>query len=278
MASSPHLDSVLVVLFYVYPATVFFYFLFSSLIVTCTLQALKTSESSQTARPSRRAVTVILGFFLFTYLGQLAVIGARSVVEKQWPTEEHVVINTLSCILVFGLLVGRLYESEDIVWYPFRGSYTIALAYELLISILTAVRSSHFEVDKFGIASLILLGLRLSSLVILVSWTCMATWVGNETPVLDQESESLLPKVDGDGPGTKDGANNGTGTGYGSTTQSNQSSGNNTPEYNWERREREARESMEKRLKEGGNWFEYAKGFMVCSQDPLQKTNPRCSD
>ena len=37
----------------------------------------------------------------------------------------------------------------------------------------------------------------------------------------------------------------------------------NTNELPWERRERKRREEMEKRLKENGNWFDYAKRFMV---------------
>ncbi len=37
----------------------------------------------------------------------------------------------------------------------------------------------------------------------------------------------------------------------------------NTNELPWERRERKRREEMEKRLKENGNWFDYAKRFLV---------------
>ncbi|KAL1901939.1 hypothetical protein Sste5346_001645 [Sporothrix stenoceras] len=37
----------------------------------------------------------------------------------------------------------------------------------------------------------------------------------------------------------------------------------NTNELPWERRERKRREEMEKRLKENGNWFDYAKRFMI---------------
>ncbi|RFU73506.1 heavy metal tolerance [Trichoderma arundinaceum] len=263
MASAASEGAVLVTLKYLYPAVVFLYFLASSLLATCTLQALKKTQNAQPERPSRRAVTFILGFFLSTYVVHLIILGTQSIVEKSAPVE-HAVINYLSCTLVFGILFIQLVEAETVVWYPFRGSWFLALFFELLIAILTAVNLSQEILSLYDTLHLALLSLRLASLVILVLWTCLGLWTGGGSSVLDQERQSLLPKPDGDQPESQadSGKSADNTTGYGSTTQSETTS-NSAPEYSWERREREARESMEKRLEEGGNWFEYAKGFTL---------------
>jgi hypothetical protein len=53
-----------------------------------------------------------------------------------------------------------------------------------------------------------------------------------------------------------------------STTDSNQSSDTDDDENPYERRQRQASEQMEKRLKEKGNWLTYAKSFMVGNLPP----------
>jgi hypothetical protein len=56
------------------------------------------------------------------------------------------------------------------------------------------------------------------------------------------------------------------GTDYGSTSDSSTDASQSPPdgaESPWERREREASEQMEKRLREKGSWFTYAKGLLV---------------
>ncbi|KAH6610090.1 heavy metal tolerance [Trichoderma cornu-damae] len=262
MASAASEGAVLVALKYLYPAAVFLYFLASSLLATCTLQALKKTQNAQPERPSRRAVTTILGFFLSTYIVQLVILGTQSVIEKSAPVE-HAVINYLSCTLVFGILFIQLVESETVVWYPFRGSWFLAFFFELPIAVLTAVHQSRAMLSTYDILQVAFLSLRLASLVVLVAWTCLGLWTRAGPPVLDQERQSLLPKPNGDQPETREisgkPANH---SSYGSTSQTETAS-NSAPEYSWERREREARESMEKRLEEGGNWFEYAKGFTI---------------
>lgn len=264
MAAPASEGAVLVALKYLYPAVVFLYFLASSLLATCTLQALKKTQKAQPERPGRQAVAYILGFFLSTYVAQIVVLGTQSIIEKSAPLE-HQVIHYLSCTLVFGILFIQLIESDTVVWYPYRGSWFIALSFEAVIAILTAASPSQTVSTPYGMFHIAFICLRLASLVILVGWTCIGIWTRASAPVLDQERQSLLPKPDGDQPEAQATAGKpANGSSYGSTTQSETAS-NSSPEYSWERREREARESMEKRLEEGGNWFEYAKGFTVCN-------------
>ncbi|KAM0343009.1 hypothetical protein ACHAPU_009039 [Fusarium lateritium] len=86
----------------------------------------------------------------------------------------------------------------------------------------------------------------------------------------DEEREPLLPKATNTSPNSPTSQE----SGYGSTLQAEEDD-EETPEYNWERREREAKETMKKRLEEGGNWFEYAKGFKVWkSTSALTRKSP----
>ncbi|KAK4067187.1 uncharacterized protein Triagg1_7915 [Trichoderma aggressivum f. europaeum] len=248
--------AVLVALKYLYPALVFLYYLASSVLASCTLQALKKTEDAQPERPSRRAVIYILGFFLSTYGAQLITLGTQSVITRSAPLE-HQVINYLSCILVFGILCIQLIESDTVVWFPFRGSWFIALLFELAIAILTAVNSRQANLNPYDILHIAFLCLRLASLVILVAWTCLALWTNSNPSLFDEETQPLLPP-DGEQPdaqaATGEPANS---SSYGSTTQSD------SDETFWERREREGRAEVEKRLQEGGNWVEYVKGFKI---------------
>ncbi|KAL6821607.1 hypothetical protein V8C40DRAFT_55137 [Trichoderma camerunense] len=248
--------AVLVALKYLYPAVVFLYYLTSSVLASCTLQALKKTQDAQPERPSRRAVIYILGFFLSTYGAQLITLGTQSVIQRSAPLE-HQVINYLSCILVFGILCIQLIESDTIVWFPFRGSWFIALLFELAIAILTAVNSRQANLNSYDILHITFFCLRLASLIILVAWTCFALWTNSNPSLFDEETQPLL-QPNGEHPdaqaATGEHANS---SSYGSTTQGD------AEETHWERRQREGKAELEKRLQKDGNWVEYAKGFKI---------------
>jgi hypothetical protein len=254
--------AVLVALKYLYPATIFIYFLAASLLASCTLQTLKKNQRTQPQQPSQRAVTIILGCFLSTYVAQLIILGTQSAITRSAPIE-HALISYLSCILVFGILFIHLIESEIVVWYPFRGSWLLALCFELSIAVLTAFHLNRTVLSPFDILHVALFSLRLVSLSILVVWTCLSLW--SQAPlVLDEERQALLTKHNGDQSETRV---NSTGIGnrssYGSTAQNERASGSNT-ETPGQKRQREGLENLERRLEEEGNWFEYVKSFSVC--------------
>lgn len=254
--------AVLVALKYLYPATVFVYFLAASLLASCTLQALKKDQRAQSERPGQRAVTIILGCFLSTYVVQLIILSAQSVITRSAPIE-HALISYLSCILVFGILFIHLIESEAVVWYPFRGSWFLALCFELSIAVLTAFHLKQMVLSRFDILYMAFFSLRLVSLFTLVAWTCLG--LRSRVPlVLDEERQALLSKHNGDQSETQINSGElGNSSSYGSTAQSESASGSNT-ETPWQKRRREGLENLEKRLEEEGNWFEYVKSFSVC--------------
>ncbi|KND87512.1 Heavy metal tolerance protein [Tolypocladium ophioglossoides CBS 100239] len=249
--------AVLPVLYYTYPAVVFLYFIASSLASACTLQRLKIDRAAE--RPGRRIVLALLSVFILSYVAQLATLVSCALVDKRWPPEDHLAVGILSCLLIFGIQLSWLSDADSPVGFPFHGSWLLALAFEAVIGVLVTTKSRSNHPDRYELAETAFSAVRFASLLVLIAWSCIGLWAGaRETPdAADEERQSLLPK-DGATAQTQ-GAN---GSGYGATTGSEQTS-ENTAEYNWERREREAREAMEKRLKEGGNWFEYAKGFMI---------------
>lgn len=169
--------------------------------------------------------------------------------------DDYLVVGILSCILVFGIQLSRLSDAANPIGFPFRGSWL--LAFEALIAVFAATQPPPARTRRYQTAEVTLATLRYSSLLLLVSWSWLGRWARAAPAACDQERQSLLPKV-GDAAQPSGAGENG----YGATSGSDQSAGN-AAEYNWERREREARQAMEKRLKEGGNWFEYTKGFMI---------------
>ncbi|KAL7921764.1 half-sized ABC transporter [Trichoderma austrokoningii] len=254
--------AVLVALKYLYPATVFVYFLVASLLASCTLQALKKNQRARLERPSQRAASIILACFLSTYVAQLIILGTQSVITRSAPIE-HVLINNLSCILVFGILFIQLVESEAVVWYPFRGSWLLALCFELSIAILTALHLKGMVLGLFDILHMTSLSLRLVSLFTLVAWTCIGLWSGVPS-VLDEERQALLSQQNGNQSQTQTNSGEpGSSSGYGSTAQSQGASDSSNTENPWQKRRREGLRDLEKRLEEEGSWIEYVKGFLI---------------
>ena len=259
------METSLVILHYAYPATVFLYYIITSLISACNLQAIKKAAACEVKRPGWRTVVCLFALFLLTYVTQLAAIGTHSFVSRGWPLQDHIVIGHLSCILVFGIQLSQLLDAEYLAIYPFVGSWALALVAEVSIVAISAGTSLFKDFETYEIIDIVMVSLRCTSLLSLIGLFTVSFATVDQTAT-DEERQSLLPKTTttSDNPEAENQAN-GT-TGYGSTTQTGQSTEETTeetPEYNWERREREAKEAMKKRLEEGGNWLEYAKGFKV---------------
>ncbi|KEY69913.1 hypothetical protein S7711_09013 [Stachybotrys chartarum IBT 7711] len=251
------------VLYYFYPTVVFLFFLGSTLFAVCNLQDIKQPSESALGRPGRRASLICLGFLLCTYVTQLLGLVIRSAIGKEWPTDEHYVISSLSCILVFGIQVSWLIDTQHPLWAPFHGSWCLALACEIVIAAVAIYTVANGTAQLYDILDLVMMALRCMSLATILTWSCLPDLAGKASKPADEERQALLIK--GDTAGTDESnalLNDCNESGYGSTLRDDDDADDDA-EYSWERRDREARENMEKRLKEGGNWFEYAKGFKI---------------
>ncbi|KAM3507969.1 hypothetical protein MY10362_001472 [Beauveria mimosiformis] len=248
MAVSIAAVSSLATLCYLYPTTVFLFSSIASVIATCTLQDRK--DDDKPLRPNKRFVVVSYGLFLATYAVQLALLCIHAILMHAWTVEEHVIISRLSCFLVFGIQLSRILDFDRPSPIPLWGSVTLALAFEVVITIWSTLSAPHLA-GVFALSDFFLSIFRCTLLAALASVAVLGWWAA---PNPNPEAESLLPKDDPP-------------TSYGTQTETE-------VEYSWERRQREAREVMEKRLKQNGNWFQYVKGFMTgIIMDSLSGTN-----
>ncbi|KAH7203923.1 hypothetical protein DER44DRAFT_811360 [Fusarium oxysporum] len=257
MAANSPAETALVILYYLYPAIVFIYFFFASLVSACTVHSPDKDERKKKC-PNRRLTLVFYLLCILTYTTQLLLLGARAVLSQNWPTEDHIIIGHLACILAFGIQLSRCLDTEEGPFYPFIGSWLLGLSFDIAITVLSAISGLFSPFDIFSILASVSISIRCLSFISLASLFAAGFSVKLKS---DEEQEPLLPKVTTTSPDSPTSRE----SGYGSTLQAEEEEEEEeeAPEYSWERREREAKEAMKKRLEEGGNWFEYAKGFKI---------------
>ncbi|KAK2479752.1 hypothetical protein H9L39_09126 [Fusarium oxysporum f. sp. albedinis] len=259
MAANSPAETALVILYYLYPALVFIYFFFASLVSACTVHYPDKDERKKKC-PNRRLTLVFYLLCILTYTTQLLLLGARAVLSQNWPTEDHIIIGHLACILAFGIQLSRCLDTEEGPFYPFIGSWLLGLSFDIAITVLSAISGLFSPFDIFSILASVSISIRCLSFISLASLFAAGFSVKLKS---DEEQEPLLPKVTTTSPDSPTSRE----SGYGSTLQAEEEEEEEeeeeAPEYSWERREREAKEAMKKRLEEGGSWFEYAKGFKI---------------
>lgn len=266
---NPSFGPALLSLRYGYPTVVFCYYIISSTIAVCTLQN-KSSKGQHFRRPDIQA---ILLFSVLTYLVQLGSLLIQSLIAKAFLFRQDAVIGLLSCILVFGVQLAGLSDSENPVWYPYIGSYLLALVFEPAIEVLSILDRPTTVVGRVEFLDIATVAARYASFLLV-----LALYFGlprKQTPEsgTDAEQQPLIRKGDqlanGAEPETEGGQANGYGGATDTAKDSEETETTESPESPWERRERRASEQMEKRLKEKGNWIAYAKSFLVRHEHPL---------
>lgn len=259
------LEWVLEKLHYACPAVIFLYFVVASTIAACTLQ---TSSSAATV-PHRRSGTIVslLLLLLVSYLAQLVAKGIEHLVSRTWPKPDTVV-GLLSSVLVFGIQQGQLGKATGVVWFPFYGSWVLALVFEPLIVVLDIIVEARKHQQNPSIFLWTTVSISVARFVLLLTTVLVYFLLRGkvETDGTADERSPLVPK-----PGQRPGggscsADSGYGTNSEGNTEVPNTDATNSPseaESPWERQQREAREQIEKRLKSEGSWIAYAKGFLV---------------
>ncbi|KAH9886803.1 hypothetical protein F4778DRAFT_439544 [Xylariomycetidae sp. FL2044] len=264
------------VLHYVYPLTVFLYFIASSTVAICTLQT--SSEAAKTRHRRHKTIYYLLLLFLFCYAAQSILKLAVIVSRHHWPSQDDI-IGLLSCILVYGIQQSSLSPARDsTVWYPFYGSWLLGILFEPTIAVLMIISfqgdalssptssASHVSRNPLLWAEVSLYAIRWA--LLLSVFLTYAIWRNrSESGGCDPEQTPLIPKPNL----TSSDANASTDSGYGTNSDSNNTETNNNEtttapkdaESSWDRRERLAREQIEKRLKSEGSWISYVKGFFI---------------
>lgn len=257
----------LVILRYVYPTVVFLYFAVTSTIAICNLQT-----SSVTAKPTHvrhRTIVNLHIAFILSFVVQVIARVVELLFWGLWPTQDTT-IGLLSCVLVFGIEQNSLGNATGTVWYPFSGSWVIALAFEPTIAVLTILtslnESNHSSRLPFFVLDACTILIRCIILVAIIS-TYLVWKDSAQNAHDDEERRPLIRKPDqrsSEGDNSAD-------SGYGTNTETTNTEATNTetvnspsePESPWERHERIAREQMEKRLQSEGSWIAYTKGFLI---------------
>ncbi|KAH8910636.1 hypothetical protein BR93DRAFT_873863 [Coniochaeta sp. PMI_546] len=258
------LKSILFTIHYTYPAITFFYYLATSSVAVCTLQ----TRSPKRRHIRLRLILQLVLFAILTYLVQLLILVAQSLLSKSISFSQDAIISVLSCILVYGVEYAGLADSDNPVWYPFVGSLWIALIMEPIIETLVVLTRSPGSWTYVQFLNLAIAAARYLALVtvVVVYYGLPCGTVrekGNEV-----ERQSLIPKEDDQ---RQADASAGLhrldrhGCGYGSLSDesSDGTESSDGPESAWERQNREAKEQIEKRLAKEGNWFAYTRSFMV---------------
>ncbi|KAH8676063.1 hypothetical protein BX600DRAFT_194705 [Xylariales sp. PMI_506] len=257
-------DWLLVSLHYLYPVAVFFYFAASSTVAACTLQ---TAATAKHTRP--KVIIYLLLSFVLLYAAQLVAQILEHFAGREWPSQDAIV-GLLSCVLVFGIEQSTLGDASNVVWYPFYGSWFIAIVLEPVIAVLSILGWTHSlhsgqpRQRIFFWIDIVFIGARYIVLIAAV----LVYFLGRprlESDEVDDETSPLIPKHS-QRAGNEDGSDSGYGTNSESNTQANNTETTNSPsdpESPWERRQRLAKEQMEKRLKSEGSWIAYAKGFLI---------------
>lgn len=250
-------------LYYAYPATVLAYFVISSGVSATLRSYIPTLDHDDLKKPSYQKILItLLGIVVAGHLAHLIWLFATTANLGEWPTEDYIVVGRLSAILVFALQFSRLLDLRHPIWYPFCGSWVLGSLFEAAIGSLTL--HAYGKPSSVGLHAADLL-LTFSRFALFISMLCVVLWQNRtQQEGSDEEQQSLLKA-----PGT---SVNGHANGYGAADQTNGTCEANDGDANknkkaretrWERRERIAREAMEKRLAAGGNWFQYAKEFKV---------------
>jgi hypothetical protein len=260
------LRQVLASLHYAYPTTVFIYYMVTSTVAICTLQ----TRSSEDAHPRRRPITWLLVLVILTYFAQLLALSIQGAVQHVFPfAEQDTIIGLMSCALAFGVVFAGLSEAANPVWYPYIGSFVIALILEPVVGAVSLMARSTGPLKFIELFDISALAVRYLAVVLAVVFYLEGNHYTRKEKGTDSERQSLL-KANGHASHDSDSDDQGNGTqqnGYGSTSDgssdSNQSSDTDDDENPYERRQRQASEQMEKRLKEKGNWVTYAKSFRV---------------
>ena len=168
----------------------------------------------------------------------------------------------LSSILVWGVLVLGLLDSKFPVWFPYYGSWLIALAAEIVLAALP--NSFRSPKPQFEYVQLTVQVSRVCLLLLLIIVFFGTRKEGNRRESgSDEESQTLLANGHTIEPGKPQNGNS-----YGSVPSSNDARTPETRESEEsgdepDREEKKRMKKLQERLINDGNWWTYAKSFSV---------------
>ncbi|TVY75636.1 Heavy metal tolerance protein [Lachnellula suecica] len=186
---------------------------------------------------------------------------------SNWVAGEDRVVYLIASAIVFGIQVLALTDTKFPVWYPYYGTWFVGSASEITLLALSNV--VHSPESAFDYIEIIIRVLRICIFILLPAVYFGLRNDKKKYDNSDAERQSLLRKKLAPEPSSSEDSTttpaNTNGNGYGSTDQTaeDSDSSDDPSEDSYIKKERKAKNMIQKRLKQDGNWFTYAKGFTV---------------
>ncbi|KAF4633947.1 hypothetical protein G7Y89_g4170 [Cudoniella acicularis] len=244
---------------YAYPAAVFFYFILALTITVCTLQTQALRIQDQHVR--RDVMLALIFAVTGTYFAEAVTVLANVLVDTNWYPGQDRVVYLIASTITVGIQALALTDSKFPVWYPYYGTWFVGIVVELVLLILPNVFRP--PESAFDFITIVIQALRICTFVVLVS---LYFGLRNDEKCYDNadaERQSLLQKKLAPKPSSSEDSTV-SGKGYGTTESNSQEPDSDAAsEDSWILEQRKAQELVQKRLKQDGNWFTYAKGFAI---------------
>lgn len=167
--------------------------------------------------------------------------------------------------LAFGVQALALVDTKFPIWYPYYGSWFIAMLFEVVLLIIQS--ASHYPTSLADLSCVAIQGLRMGTFLVLTFLYFGLPHNKKDCTSGDPEQQPLLRKSLGSISSSGGLAANG--NTYVSTTDATAQDLDTAEDCEavsedvWLAEEQEAKDKMLKRLKHDGNWFTYVKGFSV---------------
>lgn len=237
---------------YAYPLFIVAGFAIITAIHACTLHHGQTAKEPAKT-PLGRILALCLSLtVVFSYVLQAILYLIHALLERGWWAEQHLNLNVLSCILVWGSIFVLLLGSVSPRWTTFAGVWSLGLVFEIVIAALFLAiglpASSPYDLARTclqGVRIACFLALVLNSLVILRS---------KKETGSDEECQPLMTEH-------RNGSASKIVTAYGATPVA-VADGAADEEEQEEEDDKEIKEQQRKRLEEQG-WVGYLRGFAV---------------
>lgn len=237
---------------YAYPFSIVTGFATINAINACTLhhgQPIK--EPAKTPRGRILALCLSLTV-VFSYVLQAILYLVHALLERGWWAEQHLILNVLSCILVWGSIFVLLLGSESPTWITFAGVWSLGLVFESAMAALFLAIGSPASAP-YDLARTSLQGVRIACFLVLVFHSLMMLRSKKQTGS-DEECQPLMAD-------NSDGSASKAVTTYGATPVAG-TNGAADEEEQEEEDDKEIKEQQRKRFEEQG-WIGYLKGFAV---------------
>ncbi|KAA6415967.1 MAG: hypothetical protein FRX48_00686 [Lasallia pustulata] len=244
------------------PWVILGYYIIAATVSVCTLQTITAKVKDHKA--PRKLIFWVMVLIVATYIGETCVHLSPALSRYPRHVSPDGNIYLLSSVLVWLILSVTLLDSPYPVWYPFYGSWIIALAVE--VTLITVTLSYNDDVRGSERVHLTLKALRISLLALV-----LGLLFGWRKPVVgrdkhDEESTPLLAQTQSATQNKQDSAANAKYGSTVSTTTDGTSSSEDVDsgsEAQTLKEEQENFQHVEKRLKDVGNWWTYARGFSL---------------